>query len=56
MNVEDNAYLLDIIAGEDDLDCTTAKGREKGRLYKTIRSRHSRYENRYTKRIYRRKC
>ena len=27
MNVEDNAYLLDIIAGEDDLDCTTAKGR-----------------------------
>mgnify|MGYP002535783090 FL=1 len=29
MNVEDNAYLLDIIAGEDDLDCTTAKGREK---------------------------
>ena len=26
MNVEDNAYLLNIIAGEDDLDCTTKKG------------------------------
>ena len=25
MNVEDNAYLLNIIAGEDDLDCTTNK-------------------------------
>ena len=30
MNVEDNAYLLNIIAGEDDYDCTTAKGLEKG--------------------------
>jgi aspartyl-tRNA(Asn)/glutamyl-tRNA(Gln) amidotransferase subunit A len=29
MNVEDNAYLLNIIAGEDDLDCTTKKGLEK---------------------------
>ena len=28
MNVEDNAYLLNIIAGEDDLDCTTKKGLE----------------------------
>lgn len=25
MNVEDNAYLLNIIAGEDDLDCTTKR-------------------------------
>jgi len=30
MTVEDNAYLLNIIAGEDDLDCTTKKGLEKG--------------------------
>ena len=29
MKVEDNAYLLNIIAGEDDLDCTTKKGLEK---------------------------
>lgn len=29
MSVEDNAYLLNVLAGEDDLDCTTAKGREK---------------------------
>ena len=29
MNVEDNAYLLNIIAGEDDYDCTTKKGLEK---------------------------
>ena len=29
MNVEDNAYLLNIIAGEDDYDCTTAKGLKK---------------------------
>ena len=29
MSVEDNAYLLNIIAGEDDSDGTTAKGLEK---------------------------
>ncbi len=29
MNVEDNAYLLNIIAGEDDLDGTTAKNLDK---------------------------
>ena len=29
MTVEDNAYLLNIIAGEDDYDCTTKKGLEK---------------------------
>lgn len=28
-NVEDNAYLLNILAGEDDLDGTTAKGLDK---------------------------
>lgn len=26
MTVEDNAYLLNVLAGEDDLDCTTVKG------------------------------
>lgn len=29
MSVEDNAYLMNILQGEDDLDCTTKKGREK---------------------------
>ena len=29
MNVEDNAYLLNIIAGEDDYDCTTKKDLKK---------------------------
>lgn len=29
MTVEDNAYLLNVLAGEDDLDCTTVKGIKK---------------------------
>lgn len=36
MNVEDNAYLLNIIAGEDDLDSTTAKNIAKKDYTKEI--------------------
>ena len=38
MSVEDNAYLLNIIAGEDDNDGTTAKGLEKKDYTKDIDS------------------
>ena len=38
MNVEDNAYLLNIIAGEDDLDSTTAKNIAKKDYTKEIDS------------------
>lgn len=38
MTVEDNAYLLNIIAGEDDLDGTTAKNLEKKDYTKEIDS------------------
>ena len=38
MNVEDNAYLLNIIAGEDDNDGTTAKNLEKKDYTKDIDS------------------
>ena len=38
MTVEDNAYLLNIIAGEDDLDSTTAKNLDKKDYTKEIDS------------------